>query len=178
MCLWPGETHISSPRFHIPGIPSEDHCSPFKTIPHMKGGKAMARRKEGWPGRFEDLRVDFSQLCPSVFLGRLSKTWGTSCVKFTMTEHLSWSRAVQFQSHAFSAFNLQTALMHYFTEQICALHPASGLWISVYLDLTVRDSHHKCTLSVSKLNTTADTAEEYTSSIKVSYNKCLNTFTL
>ena len=38
MCLWLGKTHISSLRFHIPGIPSEDHCSPFKTIPHMEEG--------------------------------------------------------------------------------------------------------------------------------------------
>lgn len=53
MCLWLGKTHISSLRLHIPGIPSEDHCSPFKTIPHMeekKGELERANRKEGRGG--------------------------------------------------------------------------------------------------------------------------------
>lgn len=56
MCLWLGKTHISSLRFHIPGIPSEDHCSPFKTIPHMEGGKkkerdpGQPRSERGWVG--------------------------------------------------------------------------------------------------------------------------------
>lgn len=43
MCLWSAKTHISSLRFHIPGIPSEDYCSPFKTVPHMEGGKKRPR---------------------------------------------------------------------------------------------------------------------------------------
>lgn len=44
MCPWLGKTHISSLRFHIPGIPSEDHCSPFFFF-FLR--KATRGRKEG-----------------------------------------------------------------------------------------------------------------------------------
>lgn len=71
----------------------------------MKGvGGAKARRKEGWPGRFGALRIDFSQLCPSVFLGRLSKTRGTSCVKLYRDRTPVMKRGCSISKSCFQCF--------------------------------------------------------------------------
>lgn len=138
MCLWLGKTHISSLRFHIPGIPSEDHCSPFKTIPHMKGGGGpRAGKMEGRLGRFWASTVHFSLRYHSAFAQWFKPAvplWRTEmnysqfipgARNLTMIEHLSLCCGVGFQS--FTALltvskkkKKKISVVHHHTEPICS----------------------------------------------------------
>lgn len=112
----------------------------------------------------------------SLSVGRLSKTWDTSCVK------LYHDRAPVMKLFSFKVTLsvLLTCKQHWCIislskSVLCIPSAVSGY---PFIWMWQQQIHNTNAHFRDKLNTTADAAEEYAWSIKVSYNKYLNGSTL